>query len=216
MPDLSEYSSSDISEVAALVNPVVSDIPVGQMQLMTSDSSADPCAMLPAIALMAQLDDGTGDQARAVEDQIQALLEAPRSSEGAISHRTNYTQLWSDFVYMAPPALAAYGVYFQNTSMIDLAVEQILLYRDALETDDGWQHVLEGEWQDEGIWATGNAWAAAGSLRVYATIAQSEYADDYESEMDDLREVTSTILDASWDRQDVRCDPLIFEKGIQD
>lgn len=174
------------------------------MQLVKSDSVGDPCSLLPGIDMLSQLKDGTDAQRKAVQDQLDALLSAPRSPEGPISHRVDQVQLWADYTYMVPPALSYYGVTHKNESMIEMAISQTLLYRDALSTSKGWQHILLGNYQDIGLWATGNAWAAAGALRVYATIKQSaDYSEQYSDQLYKLTKVTSDILDAAWDQRSV-------------
>ena len=78
-----------------------------------------------------------------------------------------------------------------------------------------------GDWQDPGLWATGNAWAAAGELhsysiiraradlqmdsrtfagmtRVLATMKNSQYANQFSNEIHDLESWTREILVASF------------------
>lgn len=180
------------------------------MQLVTDKSAGDPCALLPAVTLFGALKDGTKEQRTAVQNQIDDLMTVPRVAHGdgtgAISHRTNETQIWADFVSMVPPALAFYGVVNDNTTMIDMSIQQCLFYRDILATDKGWRHILLGKWQDTGLWATGNAWAAWGILRVYATIKQSHHAADYKDELEELSGIVADILNVSWSHRHVsRC-----------
>ncbi|KAH9917745.1 uncharacterized protein B0H18DRAFT_1096454 [Fomitopsis serialis] len=122
--------------------------------------------------------------ARAAEEQLEYLLTVvPRTSDGAISHRIETTQLWADAVYMIPPFLAYYG------SLVEEAYNQVKLYRAYLSntTTPLWQHILLGTGAyDPGYWSTGNAWAAAGMVRVLATIQHSQFADTMVSEMKDL------------------------------
>lgn len=129
---------------------------------MPDGSSADPASLGHAVLMAAQMQESdTATLMVAVQDQLQALLSAPRSSSGALSHRVEYVQLWSDFVYMAPPFLAAYGLLLDNMTMLQEAARQCLLYGEALKTPEGpWRHIVDGPWQDMGKWATGNAWAA--------------------------------------------------------
>ena len=80
---------------------------------------------------------------------------------------------------MVPPFMAYYGVLTKNRTMVEAAFNQIKVYRANLR--DGhtglWKHIVGGSsGTDNGIWATGNAWAAAGMLRVYATIDKSEFS----------------------------------------
>ncbi|KAF5318278.1 hypothetical protein D9611_014688 [Ephemerocybe angulata] len=120
--------------------------------------------------------------------------KVPKTPEGAISHRVEQLQLWSDFVYMVPPVLGYYGVLTKTRSYLVDAYVQCRLYRQYLR--DGstglWRHVLlgtrvDGVPNDPGFWSTGNGWAAAGMLRVYATIKNSEFAGSMKNEMNDLK-----------------------------
>jgi len=65
---------------------------------------------------------------------------------------------------MVPPFLAYYGVQSHNVSLVKEAYEQCRFYRQYLrpEGQGAWKHVMLGDWQDAGLWATGNGWAAAG------------------------------------------------------
>lgn len=204
-PDLADYSSDQVKEVVSAIGDLITTIPAGQMQMISSASSGDPCSLVPAIDMLASFKDGSEDQSAAVQRQIDAILSAPRSSDGAISHRVEIVQLWADFMYMVPPSLAYYGVNHKNESMVEMAIEQTLLYQDALSTDEGWRHIVLGEWQDIGLWATGNAWAAAGALRVYAAIHRSDdYADQYADKLEEVKQVTADVLDAAWSKSKVR------------
>lgn len=67
-----------------------------------------------------------GDYNSAIEQQLDYLLnKAPRNSDGAISHRTEQIQLWSDNVYMVPPFLAYYGALHDNTTVMAEAFNQV-------------------------------------------------------------------------------------------
>lgn len=121
----------------------------------------------------------------AAGQQLGYLLNtAPRSASGAISHRVDEVALWyvlryrsnlhlsdpilcystyasrADFVYMAPPFIAYFGA-LQNDSgglaILQIAYEQILLYRQALfdENVSLWRHIAYGSSEDIGHWATG-------------------------------------------------------------
>ena len=96
---------------------------------------------------------------------------------------------------MVPPFLAYYGVLTANESLVKEAYNQIKLYRSYLR--DGyndpknsalWRHIVMGSEiaPDPGHWSTGNAWAAAGMLRVLGTIVNSQYAEPLKSERKDL------------------------------
>lgn len=129
----------------------------------------------------------------AAEQQADFLLdEAPRYANGAISHRMNVAELWSDAIFMFPPFLAYLAVLpaaepdkgqdgqrlnRSGTQLMKLAVEQIGLYRDVLSITEGehtgaWKHIVgPSEMADAGAWSTGNGWAAYGMARVRATLA---------------------------------------------
>ena len=109
---------------------------------------------------------------------------------------------------MVPPFLAYYGVTTRNRTLLAESYNQIQLYRNYLfdPTAKLWKHVLLGVSEnDEGFWSTGtviltfltfsiisylliqgNGWAAAGMLRVLATIRQSEFANTFLPEIKNL------------------------------
>jgi rhamnogalacturonyl hydrolase YesR len=74
-------------------------------------------------------------------------------------------------MYMVPPFLAYYGVMSHNTSLLEEAYTQLKLYRNYLASDSSaaLRHVVLGDWQDNGLWATGNGWAAAGELSSWCS-----------------------------------------------
>ncbi|ORX39444.1 Six-hairpin glycosidase-like protein [Kockovaella imperatae] len=140
---------------------------------------------------------GYGDAAREELDYL--LYDVPRTSSGAISHRADQAQLWSDSVYMVPPFLAYYGVLHNNQSLIQEAYTQCSLYRQALKTDNNlWMHIVDGSgFLDYGCWATGNGWAAAGMLRVLATIKYSQFSSAMQQQQSDLQSWIEEILTAA-------------------
>ncbi|KAG7443858.1 Six-hairpin glycosidase [Guyanagaster necrorhizus] len=166
----------------------------GAQPLMADGSAADPASNGVAVLIAGWTGQGDADGLNytgAATDQLDFLLNnVSRSSDGAISHRVSQTQLWSDFVYMVPPFLAYYGVLTENETLVAEAYNQIKLYRDNLRDTNAnnlWQHVvLGGSGTDSGHWSTGNGWAAAGMLRVYATIQKSQYESTFSSELQDL------------------------------
>ena len=146
----------------------------------------------------------TGPFATAASDQLNYLLfNAPRTQKGAISHRTNQTQLWADFIYMAPPFIAYYGALQcepEGDALLWMAYNQVKLYREELfdEKVGLWRHVTLGKGTDDKHWATGNAWAAAGALRVSATIQQSRASESMVSHRKDLMKWVGETLDGVW------------------
>ncbi|KAF8063618.1 Six-hairpin glycosidase-like protein [Lyophyllum atratum] len=163
----------------------------GPQPLMQDGSAADPASIGFAVVLANWTKQSGGDYAGAAKDQMDFLqFQVPRTSDGAISHRVSQVQLWSDFVYMVPPFFAYYGVITQNRTLLVQAHDQIKLYRSYLRDASAgnlWKHVLLGmSDNDEGHWSTGNAWAAAGMLRVLGTIQNSQYANTLKNEQNDL------------------------------
>ncbi|MCJ1377744.1 hypothetical protein MMC17_000840 [Xylographa soralifera] len=137
-------------------------------------STSDPSSLGPSALLLSLLP--------ACTRQVRALLQhTPRLPSGAISHRATTPELWSDFVYMAPPFLAHHAVATADPSLLHDAIQQCLLYRAALQRDAPatpfhglWAHILapdaESADQDPALWLTGNAWAAMGMARVLAVV----------------------------------------------
>ncbi|KAG7097619.1 hypothetical protein E1B28_004952 [Marasmius oreades] len=174
---------------------------VGPQPLMADGSAADPASIGVAVLLANWTKQGGGDYAGAAKDQLDFLYQkVPKASNGAISHRTEDVQLWSDYVYMVPPFLAFYGALSQNKSLMSDAYTQIKLYRDTLrdtKANNLWKHIVlpsgGGGKPDNGHWSTGNAWAAAGMIRVLATIQNSQFTNDFKNERDDLSNWISEI-----------------------
>jgi len=96
----------------------------------------------------------------------------------------------ADWMYMVPPFLAYYAVDKGNQQLLQDTITQISLYREILQSNDTgiWMHIIDPESQDEGHWATGNAWAAAGMTRVLATV---------------LKANNNRIINPLWQRQTV-------------
>ena len=146
----------------------------------------------------------TSPYATAAFEQLYYLLHvAPRAPNGAISHRENQTQLWADFTYMAPPFIAYYGALEcgpKGEGLLQMAYEQVRLYRKVLfDKKVGlWRHIALGNGTDPTHWATGNAWAAAGALRVLATIRHSRAGRSMRSQQKDLIRWVGETLDGVW------------------
>jgi rhamnogalacturonyl hydrolase YesR len=131
---------------------------------------------------------------------------ALRAPNGAISQRVSQVQLWADFVYMAPPFIAYYGALecgHRGEFLLKTAYEQVKLYREVLfDRNVGlWRHIDLGQGIDPTHWGTGNAWAAAGALRVLATIQRSSAAQSMTSQQVDLVRWVQETLDGVWKYQ---------------
>ncbi|KAI0919982.1 hypothetical protein AcV5_001913 [Taiwanofungus camphoratus] len=196
LPPPSSPLPSSLAPVLAIAHDVVrnqSNISGPAPLVYTPDGAAgDPASLGVAVLLAnwtgAGAQDGL-DYARAAQGQLAYTLDVvPRTNDGAISHRIEQVELWSDSVYMVPPFLAYYGALSANESLLSEAYTQIKLYRQYLY-DSGpglWKHIVLGNATDPGHWSTGNGWAAAGMLRVLATMQHSQYAGKMKSEMKDL------------------------------
>lgn len=166
------------------------------------DSTSGPATMGVAALMLAQR--WSKDYMPAATRQKDILLEqAPRHSNGAISHRLKNVEIRSEAIGMFAPLLAYYGVATGNLSVIQEAVRQCRLYRDVLLIRNGstkglWQHVA-GPSPSAKPWSSGNAWAAYGMSRISATIAgwpESNIALSKEkNELDDwIREIIDGVI----------------------
>lgn len=88
--------------------------------------------------------------------------------------------------------------------MVQNAYNQCKLYRQYLRDNSTganglWKHILLGSGvQDNGHWSTGNGWAAAGMLRVLATIKNSNYAGSMKNQIGDLSGWVKEIQDGMY------------------
>lgn len=148
----------------------------GEPTLYADDYSvSDPASMGVAALLLGQRDSKSFQAAMRQKDYL--INDAKKYSNGAISHRVEAAELWSDAISMVPPFLAFYAVAANDLELMKEAVKQCELYREVLMINSGpkkglWKHIVgPGEMMDEGAWSTGNAWAAYGMVRVRATIS---------------------------------------------
>ncbi|KAF5321835.1 hypothetical protein D9619_001048 [Psilocybe cf. subviscida] len=196
-------------DVLAIANKTVSAKPADSLALIPNQGSAADPASIGVSVLLAnwtRSDPSNPAYADAAAGQLKYLLDyTPRTMMGAISHRSREVQLWSDFVYMVPPFIAYYGTLAggaQGSVYLQTAYDQCRLYRDGLRDESGfWRHIAQGPFQDTTHWATGNAWAAAGMMRVLATLNNTESGGRFSEQQADLEEWIEEILVASWDKQ---------------
>ncbi|KAF4574672.1 hypothetical protein EYR36_006022 [Pleurotus pulmonarius] len=202
-------ATNNASDVLAIARKVVAEKPADSLPLFANEgSAADPASVGVAVLLAnwTRSDLSDNSYADAAQGQLVYLLEqAPKTAEGAISHRNEQVQLWADFVYMVPPFIAYYGALQGSKAAEDLlqeAYDQCRLYRDGLRDEGGlWRHIALGDWQDATHWGTGNAWAAAGMLRVLQTIDHSKQARLFVEQRQNLTNWIQEILVASWSHQ---------------
>lgn len=149
----------------------------GRERLCEGDgSSTDPASLGPFALLLGQ---NEAQYLTAAHDMVNTLMKTvPRFWNGAISHRDKTAEVWGDFVYMVPPFLAYYAVATNDAAYLSEAVRQCKMHRQVLlanETNIGctglWHHFVgEKDFKNLGLWSTSNGWAAAGMVRVLATI----------------------------------------------
>ncbi|KAG8819424.1 hypothetical protein FRC18_012092 [Serendipita sp. 400] len=209
LPPNTTNPPSSLDTPFSIVRPVVdqstSHAQSGNGSLMDDGSVADPASLGVTVLLANWTGAGNGaDFGGAAQRELSYLLEkAPKTAEGAISHRMDKTQLWSDFIYMVPPFLAYYGALHENKTLMDEAFNQISLYRDKLHDGDSgnlWRHiVLGGDGEDAGRWSTGNGWAAMGMLRVLGTYKASSLSRDYGDKIGTLEGWVDEILHGMYD-----------------
>ncbi|THH15899.1 hypothetical protein EW146_g4644 [Bondarzewia mesenterica] len=210
---LNSSANASLSDVFSIAQKIVSgrsksnNNATGPQPLISDASAGDPASIGVAVLLANWTGMGGQDGLEyggAAQDQLNFLYSSsvPKTSDGAISHRTSEVQLWSDSVYMVPPFLAYYGVLSGNQTLISEAYTQIQLYRNYLVDNKAgglWKHVLLGaSGNDEGHWSTGNAWAAAGMLRVLGTMKNSPYSKSFKNEIKNLGQWTFDIQKAMY------------------
>ncbi|KAI0082602.1 Six-hairpin glycosidase [Panus rudis PR-1116 ss-1] len=209
-PPTRTVANSSVSNVISLAQKIVESKPTDSLPLIDGDGAVGDPASLGVPVLLANWTRTNISDDRfsvAAGGQLDYLLHhAPRNWDGAISHRADQVQLWADFVYMAPPFIAYFGALSDGEeakSLIQIAYDQCRLYRDNLRDADAglWRHIVLGNWQDNTHWGTGNAWAAAGMLRVLETIRRSPVSREFEPEKANLTTWIQEIINNTWTHQ---------------
>ncbi|KAG8854192.1 hypothetical protein FRB96_007748 [Tulasnella sp. 330] len=194
----STYSAADLTPVLSIAKFAVESRSSKGM-LWGPTGAAGDAGSLGVSVVLANHTQGAPVEpwAAAAETELELLLTGtPRLTfghgAGAISHRPDLVSLWSDSVYMVPPFLAYYAAVTGNISLMREAHTQISLYRRVLYNQDAslWTHIYSPAsshyFNDTGFWCSGNGWAAAGMLRVLATMKNSPYSSQLIPEQNDL------------------------------
>ncbi|KAJ8095568.1 hypothetical protein PM082_023098 [Marasmius tenuissimus] len=141
-------------------------------------SVGDPASLGVSAIMLGKTDAKYAEAAKGQMDYI--LHEAPRFWNGAISHRADVSELWADFMYMVPPFMSYYAVDTNDTTLLQDSVKLCSDYRQVLKANltdtphDGvWVHIVGPQSPDDGLWASGNGWAAGGMARVLATVMKA-------------------------------------------
>ncbi|EJD42739.1 Six-hairpin glycosidase [Auricularia subglabra TFB-10046 SS5] len=171
-------------------------------------AAAGPAVLLDHSSMRCQLNQPSRIQywRNAAIAQLNYLLNtAPRTSTGAISHRSDSRQYWADGVFMGFPFIAQYGGIVGQPDLLQIGYRQCQLYHDALIRDGPtgklWAHIYSDDDKidyDGGLWATGNAWAALGMLHVAVSIDKSAFAADMRNQRNDLLGWVKEILDGTF------------------
>ncbi|BGP44127.1 hypothetical protein JCM10450v2_008350 [Rhodotorula kratochvilovae] len=223
-PSLSVFSSAAYPpssptspyEVDSLVASWAAQRPswTNELAYVNGGAAADPAALgVGWLVAAAFADEGRKEALLAqAKQEVQYLLQSvPRMSDGAVSHRPpgESASLWADFISMVPPFLAYYGVATSDRSYLESAYTQIKLYRAHLQAPSGsWRHVVGGgQFDDGGLWNTGNGWAAHGIVRVLATMQNSQWNDTFAEEKADLAVWATEILANAF--QNLKSDGLL-------
>jgi len=219
-PDYSVFGNSPfqadgrvpISVLQYAVSAVVRQTADGRLSQQINDAldgAALDGASSGSVVLLGHLTDPSRSQwyLDAANAELNYLLHTvQRTSSGAISMRASDREYWSDGVFMGFPFLAYYGAVSNDTTLLQEAYDQCRLYRDALIQDGPtgklWAHIYVDDtktWTDQGLWASGNAWAALGMIQVAATLKKSPSASDqFTQQINDLASWVQEILNGTF------------------
>ncbi|KAH6710676.1 hypothetical protein BKA61DRAFT_694331 [Leptodontidium sp. MPI-SDFR-AT-0119] len=169
-----------------------------ELQVLVPDLAVGDPASLGVSAILL----GTSDSKYTAAAQRQAdyiLNQAPKWSNGAISHRGDVAEIWADNMAMSFPFLAYMSVQQNSVTMMAETVKQCGLQRDVLKASGtlNWRHIIGPQSQDTGLWATGNGWAAFGMARVLNTLQKWSGSSGMTSEAAQLKGWIKEILDGA-------------------
>lgn len=155
-PSVNASVNASLTDVYTIARNAVAALPsppsngTGQPLFLGDSSAGDPASIGVAVLIANWTGLRDEDYAGAATAQLEYLFgpEVPKTSDGAISHRTEQIQLWyvrpliikpisrlitqckrliyrSDSVFMVPPFLAFYGLTTGNQSMLQEAYTQV-------------------------------------------------------------------------------------------
>lgn len=170
----------------------------GHIRTFTVLASETAAMGAPMMELHAQAPDPVYLESAA--RQYQALLDAPRTSEGGIWARGEGPELWIDFTYLMCPFMARYGVATDSQQPIDEAFHQLKVHAGRLIDDRA--KLARHAWCEKPnffpqstFWARGNAWFLAACAELL------DIAPDH-PEAGYVREIFAEVLDAMAAYQD--------------
>lgn len=147
------------------------DLPAGHVSTFTPTASLSASLGYPLLGFYER----TKHQGymEAAKLQMEALLAAPRTTEGGICARVEAPELWVDFLYMMCPFLIRYGKLTGEQSYIDEAFRQFEIHIKHLV--DPHVHLSRHAWCERPnhypqstLWARGNGWLVACSVDMLA------------------------------------------------
>ncbi|KAF9457817.1 hypothetical protein BDZ94DRAFT_1174858 [Collybia nuda] len=197
------YEKGSVKALAYAADKIL--LGVGVNGLADGDGAVgDPASLGVSAIMLGKTDLRFAAASRSTLDYL--MNAAPRYFNGAISHRVATPELWADFMYMVPPFIAYYAADTRNGTLLQESVKQCGYYRQVLQSNTThphkgvWEHIIGPQTRDDGLWSTGNAWAAAGMARVLATVMRAPVAQNAtwrQNAIDDLTWWITEILDGA-------------------
>lgn len=164
-PDMTDYVQAHVRQVAAIQEYADYDkarygFPGVNQQICWLDA-LDDCGSFGALLLRCD-PEGKNADIRRLADRIAHYMmhEQPCTDEGAFCRRDD--TIWADDMYMSVPFLCRYAAMTGSTEPLDLAVRQMLHYKDLLFMPEKgvmahMRCLIHG--QHNGIpWSRGNGW----------------------------------------------------------
>lgn len=147
------------------------DLPAGHVSTFTPTASLSASLGYPLLGFYERTK--RQDYLDAAKLQMEALLAAPRTTEGGICARAEAPELWIDFLYMMCPFLIRYGKLVNEQRYIDEAFRQFEIHSKYLV--DAHVHLSRHAWCERPnhypqstLWARGNGWLVACSVDMLA------------------------------------------------
>lgn len=132
--------------------------------------------------------------------QYQAVLDAPKTSEGGVWSRGEAPELWIDFTYLMCPFIGKYGVHAGKADAVDESFKQFRVHVKRLLDDEfklarhAWCE-KPNHFPQSTFWARGNGWLLACCVEMLDI-------DPEHKEADYVREVFADVLNAMSHYQD--------------
>lgn len=137
------------------------DLPTGHVRTFTPTPALSSSIGYPLMLFHEREQDA--NLLEAAKRQAEALLAAPRTSEGGILTRLEAPELWIDFIYMMCPFLVKLGQATRESRYIDEAFRQAEVHIGRLV--DPTEHLARHAWCEvpnhfpqSTFWSRGNGW----------------------------------------------------------